>query len=305
MAPLCHVKRCCIFIAAARDCTGRVNNRLGDDLLTTQQIRVLIISNTDDPVTDRVHHKIAATGCAVTRWNATLDSTDRLRTAARQAHSLVLVTSVRHNSFSGSLKVALDALEISDVRTKPVGLVSIGDRFGTRALDHLRVVMGALETVVIPQQLADDFDDQITPFVDALTWFTAQLRPQPRPPTSARDAKPDLSPSVSRAVAYLRENFSDNNVSLDLVARSVHLSRFHFSRTFRKQTGQRFIDYLTTLRMSEARSLLALTDLPVTEVCRRVGYHESSHFQRIFKSSFGMSPSEYRTRRRADVVSLI
>ncbi|MBV9161220.1 MAG: helix-turn-helix domain-containing protein [Pseudonocardiales bacterium] len=282
-----------------------MNNRLGDDLLATPQIRVLIISDTDDPVTNRVHHEIAATGGAVARWNATLDSTDRLRTAARKAHSLVLVTSVRHNSFSGALKVALDALEISDVHTKPVGLVSIGDRFGTRALDHLRVVMGALETVVIPQQLAGDFDDEITSFVDALTWFTTQLRPRPRPQAPVRDAEPDLSPSVSRAVAYLRENFSDNNMSLDLVARSVHLSRFHFSRTFRKQTGQRFIDCLTTLRMSEARSLLSLTDLPVTEVCRRVGYHESSHFQRTFKNSFGMSPSEYRIRRRANGAPLL
>lgn len=273
-------------------------------MLAGLQIRVLIISDADHPVTDRVHHKIAATGGAVARWNATLDSTDRLRTAASQAHSLVLVTSVRHNSYSGALKVALDALEISDVHTKPVGLVSIGDLFGTRALDHLRVVMGALETVVIPQQLAGDFDDQITPFVDALAWFTTQLHPASRLQAPASAAQPDLSPSVCRAVAYLRENFSDSNMSLDLVARSVHLSRFHFSRTFRKQTGQRFIDYLTTLRMSEARVLLSLTDLPVTEICRRVGYHESSHFQRTFKTSVGMSPSQYRMRRRGDVAQL-
>jgi AraC-like DNA-binding protein len=275
-------------------------------------IRVLIISDTgtDSPATDGVHRAITAAGGSALRWHMPLDGTERLRAAARQAQSLVLVTSVRHNSFSGALKLALDALEVCDVRTKPVGLVSIGDPSGTQALDHLRMVMGALETVVIPQQLAaaeTGFDDQVGLFVEALSWFTAQLRPQARPrpqaplrPAPSEDDRTDLSPSVSRAVAYLRENFSDNNMSLDLVARSVHLSRYHFSRTFRKQTGQRFIDYLTTLRMSEARSLLSVTDLPVTEICRRVGYHESSHFQRTFKNSFGMSPSKYRLRRRTD-----
>lgn len=230
------------------------------------------------------------------RWNAHRDRTG-LRVAARQAHSLVLVTSVRHSSFSGALKVGLDELEVADVRKKPVGLVAVGHPHATMALGHIRVVMGALETVVIPQQVVDDTDDQITPFVDSLSWFTRQLRPRPQEPVD--DHTPNLSPSVRRAVAYLRANFTDNNISLDLVARSVHLSRFHLSRTFREQTGHRFIDYLTTLRMAEARSLLSLTDLPVTEICRRVGYHESSHFQRTFKSSFGMSPSEYRMRRRA------
>lgn len=256
----------------------------------------MIISDTSDPATDRVNHGLAATGGTVVRWNANHDCSG-LRAAARQAHSLVLVTSVRHNSFSGALKGVLDVLEITDVRAKPVGLVSVSDPHGTIALDHLRVVMGALEAVVIPQQVVGDVDDQITPFVESLTWFTTRLRPCPPEPVD--DDTHDLSHSVRRAVSYLRENFCDSNMSLDLVARSVHLSRFHFSRTFRNQTGQRFIDYLTTLRMAEARSLLSLTDLPVTEICRRVGYHESSHFQRTFKNASGMSPSEYRTRRRA------
>ncbi|MFT7835838.1 helix-turn-helix domain-containing protein [Saccharothrix sp. BKS2] len=271
-------------------------------MTTLRHIQVLIISDVDDPVTDRVHRALTASGGAVVRWNAAVDSTKQLRVAARQADSLVLLTSVRHNSFSGALKVALDALEVADVRAKPVGLVSTGNPYGTRALDHLRVVMGALETVMIPQQVDGDLDLQIAPFVEALTWFAARSRPVPAQREATHDEAPDLSPSVSRAVAYLCANFSDNNLSLDLVARSVHLSRFHFSRTFRKETGRRFIDYLTALRMSEARSLLAATDLPVSEVCRRVGYHESSHFQRTFRNSFGMSPSEYRTRGRAGVV---
>jgi AraC-like DNA-binding protein/NAD(P)H-dependent FMN reductase len=287
-----------------------------------------------------VERVIYTTGGTTARWasastewldrgaGAADERDDRLRVAAQAADSLVLVASVRHNSYSGALKLALDQLETRDVRAKPVGLVSVGQVYSTQALEHLRVVMGALGTVVIPQHvIAVDADfqgpasqlgsatpqlvERVGQFIAALGWFTARLQPQAsghRPPgrsvadeahgghvvPPARDR--ELSPSISRAVAYLRENFSNHDLTLDLTARVAHLSRYHFSRTFKKQTGQRFIDFLTTLRMAEAKSLLSATDLPVTEVCRRVGYHESSHFQRTFKSSFGVSPSQYRVR---------
>ncbi|MGW3471965.1 helix-turn-helix transcriptional regulator [Saccharopolyspora sp. NPDC000995] len=103
-----------------------------------------------------------------------------------------------------------------------------------------------------------------------------------------------LSPSVRYAMDYLRTCFTDPDLTLNRVASAVYMSRYHFSRSFREQTGWRFIDFVTMLRMNEARFLLRETSTSITDVARAVGYRELSHFQRMFKKRFGMSASSYR-----------
>ncbi|MCG8927694.1 helix-turn-helix transcriptional regulator [Lentzea sp. CC55] len=119
-------------------------------------------------------------------------------------------------------------------------------------------------------------------------------------PTPAAEAggEPDvsgLSPSIRYAVDYLRTCFTDPDLTLNRVASVAYMSRYHFSRSFHEQTGHRFIDFVTSLRMDEARLLLRESSTSITEVARAVGYRELSHFQRMFKKRFGMSASAYRT----------
>lgn len=155
-------------------------------------------------------------------------------------------------------------------------------------------------------------------FVTELLWFVERLASSPadgnghpaghggRPaavgPTDGRGRElgPATTPDspggdqIARAIAFMREHFSDAALSLDLVAAAAYMSRFYFSRRFRELTGRRFIDYLTMLRMSEARSLLVETDHSVTSICNAVGYRDLSHFERTFKRWFDVPPSEYR-----------
>lgn len=107
----------------------------------------------------------------------------------------------------------------------------------------------------------------------------------------------NLSASVRNAVRCMKENFADPDLTLDAVAEAVYLSRWHLSRTFRQQTGRRFVEYLTNLRLERSAALLANTDRSVTEIARQVGYREPGHFQRTFKRWAGVSPSQYRGRR--------
>lgn len=107
-----------------------------------------------------------------------------------------------------------------------------------------------------------------------------------------------LSASIRMAVAYLWQNYADGDVTLGRVARKVYMSQYHFSRSFKKQTGWRFIDFITALRLSSARQLLRETDMSITEIARNVGYRELSHFQRTFKKRFGTSASYYRMTTR-------
>ena len=103
-----------------------------------------------------------------------------------------------------------------------------------------------------------------------------------------------VSTRIDDAVSFIRENYASHTLTLDLAARAAFMSKYHFSRTFKKHIGRRFIDFVTDLRMERASSLLLETDLPVADICDRVGYRDISHFQRTFRTAFATSPSAYR-----------
>lgn len=79
------------------------------------------------------------------------------------------------------------------------------------------------------------------------------------------------------------------------VAQHIGLSTSSTSRLFTRATGAGFAHTVSVLRLSEARHLLRTTDLPVADICMRVGYTNLSHFNRQFRQEVGSSPREYRT----------
>ena len=99
---------------------------------------------------------------------------------------------------------------------------------------------------------------------------------------------------IERAKAYIQENYQNEEMSLQSVAASVNVSSNHFSAIFRKETGETFIDYLTTVRMDSAKDLLTCTSMKTSEIGFEVGYRDPHYFSYIFKKTTGMSPKEYR-----------
>jgi len=101
--------------------------------------------------------------------------------------------------------------------------------------------------------------------------------------------------AVEAAVSYIQAHFREN-LRLGQVPDSVYLSPFYFSRIFKQVTGYTFGEYVTRVRLEEAKRLLRETDLPIAEVARRVGYQNPGYFSGIFRRHLGISPSEYRER---------
>lgn len=100
---------------------------------------------------------------------------------------------------------------------------------------------------------------------------------------------------VEKAKAYIRENFR-REISLDDVSREVNVSPYYFSKLFKEESGENFIEYLTRLRIEEAKRALEQQDMSIKEVGIRVGYADPNYFSRIFKKQTGMTPREYRDR---------
>lgn len=86
----------------------------------------------------------------------------------------------------------------------------------------------------------------------------------------------------------------DKRIGLEEVADHLHLNSSYFSRLFKKETGETFIEYVTRMKMIRAKELLDQTSHPVGKICEMLGYDNQSYFIKIFKSSVGLTPVEYR-----------
>ena len=103
---------------------------------------------------------------------------------------------------------------------------------------------------------------------------------------------------IEKARNYIQENYQNEDMSLQSVASNVNVSSNHFSAIFRKETGETFIEYLTTVRMDKAKELLICTSMKTSEVGFEVGYKDPHYFSYIFKKIQGMSPKEYRKMKK-------
>ena len=103
---------------------------------------------------------------------------------------------------------------------------------------------------------------------------------------------------IEEAKRYIRENFRNEDMSLNSVAAHVNISSNHFSAIFKKETGETFIDYLTAVRIEKAKELLTCTSLKTSDVGFEVGYRDPHYFSSIFKKTVGQPPKEYRRARQ-------
>ena len=98
---------------------------------------------------------------------------------------------------------------------------------------------------------------------------------------------------MQQAIAYIEENYA-GDLNMAVVSNYLSMNYSMFSYSFKQYTGTNFVNYLKNIRMREAKRLLKETDMRIIEISQEVGYENEKHFMRIFKSCYGVSPSEYR-----------
>ena len=98
---------------------------------------------------------------------------------------------------------------------------------------------------------------------------------------------------VETAKEYIQNNYS-KDISLDDVSRTVNISPYYFSKIFKEETGEGFVEYLTGIRIEKAKELLNTTEYSIKEICSMVGYADPNYFSRSFKKNVGVTPTEYK-----------
>lgn len=95
------------------------------------------------------------------------------------------------------------------------------------------------------------------------------------------------------AKQYIQQHYNEP-ISLEDVCAATGFSVSYFSTLFKKETGEGFSKYLARIRVEKAKSLLQDSNLPVSEVCDRVGYNDLKHFTSTFKKITSLNPGQYR-----------
>lgn len=109
----------------------------------------------------------------------------------------------------------------------------------------------------------------------------------------------DALDEIQRATQYFHENYNSPVCIRDYAAQR-HMSECWFIRSFRQVTKVTPMQYIVSLRITNARNLLDHTNYSVSRVAEAVGYDNALYFSRLFKKHVGLSPSEYRRRQKTE-----
>jgi two-component system response regulator YesN len=102
----------------------------------------------------------------------------------------------------------------------------------------------------------------------------------------------NTSDLISEAKEFIKENYNEE-LHLKDVAMAISISPQYLSKIFKDEVGINFIDYLTTVRIEEAKKMLKQENLSIKEICFTIGYNDPNYFSRLFKKIVGVSPTEY------------
>lgn len=115
--------------------------------------------------------------------------------------------------------------------------------------------------------------------------------------TFAGNRYTDIIEEVKR---YIEKYYSDENLSLNVLAEHVNFSPNHLSMIFSQQVGCSFIKYLTDYRMTKAKEILMCSSKRSVDISAEVGYKDPHYFSYLFKKTQGMTPTQYRSSRNTD-----
>ena len=100
---------------------------------------------------------------------------------------------------------------------------------------------------------------------------------------------------VKKIFELVKENKA---ITREELASQVFLSPDYMAKVFKKETGKRISDYLSEVRLQEAKCLLTDTTRSISDIASSLSYSNFSGFSRMFKSETGLSPAEYRKKHR-------
>lgn len=137
--------------------------------------------------------------------------------------------------------------------------------------------------------------------MELFVWLSRSLREQWESNLATKGHK--LQEILESAKLFIDKNYNAD-ISLSDIAGYVYISTSHFARVFKKHYGISPIQYLLSVRIENAKSLLEETNLKVGDIASSVGFSAQQRFNDIFKKHMGVSPTEYRQNYRESILNI-
>lgn len=168
-------------------------------------------------------------------------------------------------------------------------------------MDYLQHIFNTYQSRRLPSKSLDR-DEDITMLmlhiIEAIS-FAA--------PSEALSGEHDAASSEYRPFSYseqvmnwVEEHFAEE-IHLEDIAESLHLSKYYLSRLFQRETGGSLSEYIIARRIKQACRLLYSSSLSIEHIAAAVGYPNVSYFIRLFKKVMGTTPLQYRSAARKAV----
>lgn len=104
---------------------------------------------------------------------------------------------------------------------------------------------------------------------------------------------------MQEIIAYINENYQ-NEITLDMLSSTFYISRFYLSRLFQRYTTLSFKNYLSRVRITQAKRLINTSVKSITDISRQCGFNSIRTFNRVFKEQTGQTPTEYQRQLRGE-----
>ena len=108
---------------------------------------------------------------------------------------------------------------------------------------------------------------------------------------------------MQRVMTVVNKNIGNPDLSVEMIASTVGISRVHLHRKLRELTNQTARDFIRNMRLQQAASLLSEKRHSISEVAEIVGFQSVPHFSTVFKDLYGVSPSDYMEQSRSEAES--
>lgn len=111
--------------------------------------------------------------------------------------------------------------------------------------------------------------------------------------TSKKNALKETPDNIQYLLKYIESNYN-KPLTLDYLARFSNMSKYHLSREFKKYTGFSPNEYIISLRIDHAKTLIKNSNLSIYEIAQSVGIYDINNFTNLFKKRVGITPTLYR-----------
>jgi AraC-like DNA-binding protein len=104
---------------------------------------------------------------------------------------------------------------------------------------------------------------------------------------------------LKKAIAIIEANINDPNLNVERMAAEMNMSRTNLHRKMKSVTGFPPSELIRSIRMRKAAKLIANRVDSATQIALQVGFVDYSHFSKVFKKHFGVSPTGYEEQSNA------